>query len=344
MPDQHSKPRMTSRQLGMTLVELLVALAISSFLITGAMNIYADGRQAFAINESIARVQETAQFAIDTLEADLRMAGNWGLLSQATAIDGRSLPGIGNPRFLPAPTACGVDWALDLSSPVTGNNNLYELPCAARGNGGAMPDSDTITVRRATRATADPESGRLQILSTRIQGWIFADGATPTGFTTGESETHNLLVHSYYVAQSSRLIPGVPTLRRKTLVGGASGPRVVDQEIIPGVENLQLQLGIDLNQDNAIDRYVNPGDAILTQFAEDPDAAPRVLAVRLWLMVRSVNPEAGLEDVRSYRSADVDLGVYSDSYRRMLVSKTILLRNSRRSLLNVVEQTKESDE
>ncbi len=341
MPNQLSTAREPSRQLGITLVELLVALTISSFLIAGAMNIYADGRHAFAINESIARVQETAQFAMDTLEADLRMAGNWGLLSQATAIDGRALPGNSNPRFLPVPGACGINWALDLSSPVAGHNNLYGLPCTALGSGGAMPDSDTMTVRRTTRATTEPESGKLQIQSTRIQGWVFADGATPTDFTSGESETHNLLVHSYYVAQSSRLLPGVPTLRRKTLVGGTSGPRVVDQEVIPGVENLQLQLGIDVNQDNAIDRYVNPGDAILTQFAEDPGAAPRILTVRLWLMVRGVNPEAGLQDARNYRSADVDLGEFNDSYRRMLVSKTILLRNSRQSLPNITEQTNE---
>ena len=31
------------------------------------------------------------------------------------------------------------------------------------------------------------------------------------------SETHDLLVNTYYVAASSILIPGVPTLRRKML-------------------------------------------------------------------------------------------------------------------------------
>ena len=65
-------------QSGMTLVELLVALAIGSFLMIGAVQVYNQSRQAFVINESIARVQETAQFAMDTLEADLRMASNWG--------------------------------------------------------------------------------------------------------------------------------------------------------------------------------------------------------------------------------------------------------------------------
>ncbi len=59
------------QQSGMTLVELMVALAIGSFLIIGTVQVYNQSRQAFVINESIARVQETAQFAMDTVEADL---------------------------------------------------------------------------------------------------------------------------------------------------------------------------------------------------------------------------------------------------------------------------------
>ena len=54
------------RQQGLTIVELMVALAIGSFLIIGAIQIYNQSRQAFVVNESIARVQETAQFAMDS--------------------------------------------------------------------------------------------------------------------------------------------------------------------------------------------------------------------------------------------------------------------------------------
>ena len=56
---QNNNPK-RQRQAGMTIVELLVALAIGSFLMIGAVQIYNQSRQAFVINESIARVQETA--------------------------------------------------------------------------------------------------------------------------------------------------------------------------------------------------------------------------------------------------------------------------------------------
>ena len=210
---------------------------------------------------------------------------------------------------------------------VDGDSNTYALTCGATP--AAQASSDVITVRRATVATFAPQAGRLQIQTTRIQGELFADGLVPATFSPADSTTHNLLVNSYYVANDSALIPGVPTLRRKTLsmVGGV--PTIIDQEIAPGVENIQLQLGIDVNEDNTVDRYVNPGDQ-----SYDPNAAgfipgARVITARIWIVVRGINIENGIQDDTDYRPGDVVLGVINDNYRRMQISKTILMRNAR---------------
>ncbi len=313
-------------QSGMTIVELMVALGIGSFLMIGAVQVYNQSRQAFVINESIARVQETAQFAMDTIEADLRMASNWGMLSRGNAVEGRSLQGTPNPSGLPAPAACGNTWALDLGRPVAGSNNNYVLPCAANGVGGAQNNSDVVTSRRATVLPTPLNPGRLQVQSSRIQGEMFADGVVPAGFSPADSQTHDLLVNTYYVAANSDLIPGVPTLRRKSLV---PGPGIVDQEVAPGVENLQLQFGVDMDQDNTVDRYVNPGDPVITP--GNPAFVPtsRVMTARVWLVVRGLGLEVGVQDNTNYQPADVNLGVFNDEIRRMQVSKTILLRNAR---------------
>ncbi len=321
----------------MTMVELLVALGIGSFLMIGAVQVYNQSRQAFVINESIACVQETAQFAMETMEADLRMASNWGQTSRPSAINGRYIDasdpdplGLTNALV----NACGADWALDLVQPLVGSNNAYTLPCAAQGVGGPQPNSDVFTTRRATVAAAAPLAGRIQIQTTRIQGQLFADGNVPPGFNLDPlvgpvSETHSLLVNSYYVAASSDLIPGVPTLRRKTLVTTGGAPDIDDQEVAPGVENIQLQLGVDVDEDNTVDRYVNPGDPIF--IPGDPAFIPlaRVMTARIWMVVRGINPEIGIQDNVNYQPADVGLGVYADNFRRMQVSKTILLRNAR---------------
>jgi type IV pilus assembly protein PilW len=315
----------------------MVALAIGSFLIIGAVTIYNQSRQAFIVNESIARVQETAQFAMDTIEADLRMASNWGRNSRGLAVEGRSLVGDANPNGLtvPVPT-CGDDWAFDLARPIDGSDNAYNLACAA--NGGSQAASDVVTIRRASVQPTLPEVGRLQVQSTRIQGELFELGAVPAAFlpvtnhpVTGapSSATHNLMVNSYYVSPTSDLIPGVPTLRRKTLTIRNGAPFIEDQEVAPGVENIQLQLGIDVDEDNTVDRYVNPGDDVYNPAAAGYIPGARVMTARIWLLIRGVTTEFGLQDARNYQPGNANIGQMNDSFRRLQVSKTILLRNAR---------------
>ena len=255
------------------------------------------------------------------------MASNWGRTSRALAIEGRALIGDTNPASLPEPGDCGAGWALDLAMTVDGENNNYNLPCAAQS--GAQANSDFFTVRRATVDPVAPEAGRLQIQTTRIQGALFADGAIPPLFSPADSTTHNLIVNSYYVASDSPLIPGAPTLRRKSLMTAGGAPAIVDQEIAPGVENLQIQFGIDVNEDNTVDRYVNPGDEVYDPTAAGYIPGARVMTARIWLVVRGLAPEVGIIDNRDYEPGDIDLGVYADGFRRMQVSKTILLRNTR---------------
>jgi len=332
--------RMLHRQSGLTLVEIMVALAIGSFLIIGAVQIYNQSRQAFVVNESIARVQETAQFAMDTIEADLRMASNWGRNSRGLAVEGRSVLGDANPTGLTEPMgingSCGADWAFNLATAIDGTDNGYGLACA--GIGGSVGTSDVITVRRATVQPAPLEEGRLQIQSTRIQGELFESDDVPAAFLpvtnhpiTGAptSATHNLIVNSYYVSPTSALIPGVPTLRRKTLTVRAGAPFIEDQEVAPGVENIQLQLGIDVDEDNTVDRYVQPGDDIYNPSAAGYVPGARIMTARVWLVVRGVTTEFGLQDNRTYNPGNANLGTMNDSFRRLQVSKTILLRNAR---------------
>ena len=320
--------RNSGREQGLTLVEMMVALAIGSFLIIGAVQIYNQSRQAFVINESIARVQETAQFAMDTIEADLRMASNWGMTSRPLTIDGRSLQTDPNPNTLSVPLDCGEDWSLELTVPVDGFNNVHGLTCPP-DSGTAQPSSDILTVRRASVNPVPLQNGRLQIQTTRVAGAIFHDANIPGNFTAGDSATHNLMTSSYYVDSDSTLIPGVPTLRRMSLGVQGVNSAVFDQEIAPGVENMQVQFGVDMNEDNTVDRYVNAGDQIYNPFSPGYSPGARVITARIWLVVRGLTIEPGVVDNTAYTPGDVNLGVINDQFRRIVVSKTILLRNTR---------------
>jgi len=103
-----------------------------------------------------------------------------------------------------------------------------------------------------------------------------------------------------------------------------------DQEIIPGVESLQVQFGIDTTDDGAADRYVDSDAGIIdpADLAFDPDA--EVVSVRLWMLVRAEQRENAHTDAGPYLPPDADLAAITpnDAFRRMALTTTIKLRNT----------------
>jgi Tfp pilus assembly protein PilW len=289
-------------------------------------------RATFRVTEAVSRLQENARFALDAIEPDIRMAHYWGLTPRTYLIQGRRAPtdaaGIGA-------HTCGNNWNINLNEAVDGTNGNYTWACGA--NGTAAVNSDALVVRRASE---DPvvalTANTLYIQSTRSQlGQIFAGTVVPAGYNATTSATHRLIVNGYYVDQTSS-VAGMPSLRRKTLQNGGG---IADEEILVGVENMQIQFGIDTDvpgtavapnpNRGAVDRYVNPDDPMIdpADAAFNPDA--EILAVRVWLRLRAERVENGLVDATNYQYAGQNFGVFNDGFRRMVVSKTIYLRNAR---------------
>lgn len=321
------------RAAGMTLIELMVALAIGSFLLIGAVTVYTQTRTTFRINQTVSRLQENGRFVMDSVVPDLRMAHYWGLTTRSTRIAGRATP-LDPMSALDFAGDCGTNWAIDLEHDVAATNNGYTWLCTPYG-GAASPTSDTLVVRRAAEdaITGALSAGTLYIQSARVvTGQLFNGPPAPT--LTGPSETHLLVVDGYYVSQTSTLsTPGntIPALYVQTL---APGPQIEDREVLPGVEDMQVQFGVDTDAPNAatrgsVNRYVNPGDPILdpTSGSYNPDAV--VLAVRVWFRIRALRRENGYSNTTHYVYADQDWTAPGDPYRRTLVSKTVYLRNAR---------------
>jgi type IV pilus assembly protein PilW len=304
-------------QKGVTLIELMVAMLIGSILLIGAVTVFSDSRATFRTSDIIARLQENARFALDTIEPDIRQAAYWGLANGYTLIEGTANADNPVPAGMDVTGDCGQNFALDLNNAVQGSDNAFDYACAAYG-AGTVANSDVITVRHASRAIAALENGRLQIQSDREKVRVFVDGTMPPGFVVApESQTHNLVVNSYYLSQDSVLGAGVPSLRRKRL---APGPSVIDEEIIPQVQDFQAQLGADTTGDGAANMYVHP---------DNLPAGAVVVAVRVWLLFRADQLDASYRDTRTYRYAGEVLGPFNDNFHRLLVSKTIQLRNTR---------------
>ena len=385
---------------GLSLIELMVALTIGSVLIFGATQVYVDSRNAYGVNESIARLQETARYALAVMEPDIRNANNWGVLKGGFAIAGTANQTTDATLALPggsiANTVCGKNFAVDLPRTLQGDNNGYllRLDTGARVAGFLSPTitagcntlidpdtaiawpmnrvvtADTITIRRAaercdpaapctTAFTNQATAGVLQICSQRDHGALVADGTACTAPVVAPpfGQVNNLLVDAYYVDRNSDEQANLPSLRRKRLTSIGGVIQFQDQEVVAGVEDMQIQFGIDPTFQANIStttatatRYLDPDDA-MTALRN----GAQIVAVRVWLLVRADSGEVGFTDNRQLTYADrlVATGVTGDlnalanggkaynpalnpdatpigarHVRRLIVSRTIQIRNA----------------
>lgn len=67
--------RSAARQLGLSLVELMVALVLGLLVVGAAIGVFLSNRQTYTATESLGRVQENARVAFELMARDLREAG-----------------------------------------------------------------------------------------------------------------------------------------------------------------------------------------------------------------------------------------------------------------------------
>ena len=329
---------LASRQSGMSLIELMVAMILGIFLMLGAVTVFNQSRSTYRAAEGLARLQEVGRLAMDVVESDLRMANFWGMNADATFIVNRAGSGDPLPSAFTAGqgailSSCGgnnSNWAIDLDNYIGGSNNGYGLSCAAATGYTPVGTADVLALRRANTARpATLNVNRVYLQTSRIQGELFIPACTdptsasciPPSFLPPVSQSRELEAHAYYVADRSTLRTDVPSLRRKRLANVNDATNAyVDEEIVSGIEDLQIQFGIDTNGDSNVDQYVNPGAV----------AGNQVVSATIWLRVRAEDPDYSHTDGRSYQYADMASAFTpNDNYRRIVISKTILLRNTR---------------
>jgi type IV pilus assembly protein PilW len=63
---------------GLSLVELMLAVALSSFIIAGIIQVVLSNQKAFYLTESMVRVQESGRFTLNFIANDLRQSGSYG--------------------------------------------------------------------------------------------------------------------------------------------------------------------------------------------------------------------------------------------------------------------------
>ena len=344
---------------GFNLLELLIALVIGLTLITAFLVVLQRSQRDFTAGESLARLQDSARHAMGVLVNDVEHAGFYGLAGAGSVRlvragsapatgdelaqpgEGRVVPEVGG---LPAGAHdCGVNFAVDLRRPVQGSDNHFALgrlagspegrevgsdarDCAPTGtSGGASDVADTLTLRHASLDITAPRAGRLQVYSAARSSTapllLFADGQAPGAVDDGE--VRDVEIRSYYIANDSVDRRGWPALRVKSLTESRGAAQFRDEEVMPGVEDLQVEFAVVAVEDGQrVVRYVA---------ADSPRAAAEsIVAVRLWLRLRSDVTERGHHDDRVLNYANVTFTPTGEEarHRRLLIERTVAVRNA----------------
>jgi len=306
---------------GFSLVEIMVAMALVVLIVAGALALVAGGRKAYRSQESRSRLEETANAALELLTHEIRMAGFLGPLPPGTPVAGSMPVGDPPPTGLSVAGGCVESLALDLATPIGGADGSYAarpgvpLGCSP-SPAGASPaaGSDTLVVRRVAAAGGSADAGRLQLEADASVGRLMADGSRRLGPT---SRIHDLEVSAFYVSEDTSGEPGRPSLRRKRLVGG-SAPAFQDEELVPGVIDLQVEAGLDLDGDGTED---------MRSALVDVHADAIVQSVYLWVLARSDLPEAVESSWPALAYADRRLDAEWSRWPRLLATRSVRLRN-----------------
>jgi type IV pilus assembly protein PilW len=346
MSNEINLSKLPGRNRGFSLVELMVALVITLILLAGIGQIFLSSKKSFTIQDSLGRMQENGRYAMETLAQDVRRAGFWGGNADITTIEDH----VGGTGKVATDDGTCVDasWARMLTHRIFGKDDTRAgyscLPADATHKG------DILVLRYAAPwevgDTTTPKflKDQYYLRSSLFEGRLFkcsGDGTTGGGDgACAESggypidapavRTAELVSHGYFIhaqAPSGKCPDGgnVPSLYRMTLTKGA----LAAEEIAYGVDDFQVQYGVDdasicgtgTTNDNSVDCFVNAP-------AAGSSTWDKIIAARIWLLVRAECPETGYNNTTTYNMAGVDYTPTApDHYRRQLFTSTIRLRN-----------------
>lgn len=313
-------------QKGFTIVEIFIALAMGLVLFAGVLSIFVGMSTTTKETSTYGELQENGRFAISVLTADLLRQSFWGDYagtfgrSNLTIVPGApandcSGEGINNSTF---PVAAGHFRALwgqtvTQSSPMGCFND-------AKTNADATLRSELIQIKRVVGSDlAAVPAGNYYLTTNNTTGALYAGGgAIPL---IDNSRTWQYQHHVYYIREEAVGGNVVPVLMQGRLANlGMNFSPIID-----GIEIIRFSYGIDTTGDGEVNAFVST-DNMTTALWNNANGN-RVLAVKIFVLARSVSPDLKYTNNSSYQMGDT-LVVVNDNYRRLLFTSTVVLPNA----------------
>jgi type IV pilus assembly protein PilW len=284
-------------QKGFTLVELLVGLMLSVFIIGVAITYMLTSTRTFRVQTNETLIQENARFALDVLTQNFRLAG----LNPSNDFD-NALSVIYSGAKCPADESSTADKA-------AGNT-----PCTLDG---ADNDTDNNSDRIAIDYMVDASKSTVDIDVNGCNGQEITVNAG--------TETH--LASVFWTADIDN--NGVRSLYCQTYNLDTETAEGVALPLIDGIDRIQFQYGVDSDDDGLVERYqsfTNLGAA----------NSVNVRAIRVAMLLNGgtganntgQNFDTELAAERAYTLLDAPVSSFTDQVLRQTYSTTVLIPNT----------------
>lgn len=287
---------------GFSLVELMVSITIGLFLLLGLATLLLNSTSTHTEMQKSSAQIENGRYATQLLSEDIRLAGYYGEYSPT----GYNVP--------EKPCAAAVTpVAPNMPSPIGYDltSTGTDFSCMTNLQSG----TGVLVLRRVqtVTATADAVNTYLQVSQCNSDAtttlFKFGTVASTGGFnlrkidcvSTNPAALRKFVVHIYYISSCNVCAPtadGIPTLKMVEYVDGAAQTPVA---LVEGIEDMQLDYGIDASNDGSPDSYVADTDTTsTTRLVGTPTNWANVMAVRINLLARNITPTNGYDDSKTY--------------------------------------------
>lgn len=345
-------------QRGLSLVEIMIAMALSLILLGGVIQIFVSSKQSYLLADNLSRMQENARFAMEMLTRDVRMAGY--MSCQQT----------GNVANTLNSTSYYNDFFNNAVRGYEGGQSTFPADLSA-----AVAGTDAIVILKGGNATFAVESHQPQAAQFKLSGshdvknneiLLVCDPKQAAVFQVTNANAANVtIVHNtggsaspgncskllgstgsstcsagsfvaYSFAQGSQIVrfEGVAyyigasvsgstrSLYRKQLKMVGTTQQFNAEELVEDVENMQVLYGVDVDGDRQSDRY------LLAHQIAAPLTWNDVVTVRIGLLLRTPDNVAAQPDTASYNVASTIIPANgSDRRQRYVVTSTVKIRN-----------------
>ena len=319
---------------GLSLIELLIAMAISVVMTLALGAFMLQSTRSGREDINIASMLDELGYAASLLTTDLEMAGFWAQEHDPSVIELDATLALGG-------TDCGAaGWYKDLRALALLDNNtgasgarpLTDYPCLTASD--VRPGTDVIAIKRVQgrvsgtdTAISAMQPGLIYLRTHEKIGRLYRHGGTPS-VVEAPYRNWQYAPAVYYIQNwsvSDTEDPQVPSLWRMVLRDNAGTPSFVRELVARGVENLQLEIGVDSDEDGSAN-----------YFTATPDPARdfnRAITARLYLQVRSTRPDYHYVNQKTYQIGNTE-EAYTPTgddahYYRKTLSTEVALRNPR---------------